>query len=132
MVGTRLKRRIWRRIAALALAYALALSGFFGALASPTQAAEARLAAQLGLICTIHGMVGQGDAQDGADPTPGRMACVEHCAASASGAMPPVPLRPLGSAAEPGSLLANAAASEADPAFPRAAPPPGRGPPASI
>ncbi len=75
----RLTQRL-RTITLIALAYALALQGLLGALGAGAHAAEARLASQLGVICTIHGVVDPATGQaDGGDPSPGRLACVEHC-----------------------------------------------------
>ena len=132
MVPLWLKHRIWQRIAAVAFAYALALSGFAGALISPMQASEARLAAQLGVICTIHGLVGQGEPREGADPTPGKIACIEHCAAAGFLAMPSAPLQHVGTEKRLERLVTDIVARDIDPSFPQAAPPPGRGPPALI
>jgi hypothetical protein len=73
-------RSLKRLLAMVILAYALVLSGMLGAMASGAHIGQARLAAQLGVICTIHGIVDPASGRaDGDDPSPGKLACVEHC-----------------------------------------------------
>lgn len=60
--------------AVIVMAYALILGGILGAMASAGHAQQLNLAAQLGMICTTHGMV---------DPQPGKLACIEHCVLAA-------------------------------------------------
>ena len=77
----------WPRLLALfLLACVLMLNGLLGAMASGAHAGEARLAAQLGVICTSHG-TGYSDRS-----APSKPACVEHCVLASASAMPTVPL----------------------------------------
>ncbi len=126
----RLTQRL-RTITLIALAYALALQGLLGALGAGAHAAEARLAAQLGVICTIHGVVDPATGQaDGGDPSPGRLACVEHCLPLAASGPPPAPA----SSASHVEWRAAAYAPADQPSSARpspARPPPPRGPPLS-
>ena len=79
-------RSLARLLPVIMLAYVLALSGLLGSITAGAHVSEARTAAQLGVICTIHGMAsGQ---TDGADPTPGKLACIEHCVLAGAGTMP--------------------------------------------
>lgn len=71
------------------LAYVLALGGMLGSIAAGAHISEARTAAQLGVICTIHGIAGAGHGQN--DPTPGKLACIEHCVLATANAMPVLP-----------------------------------------
>jgi hypothetical protein len=75
-------RTLARFVATLALAYALALQGLLGAMGGAAFAGDIRLANQLGVICTIHGPELADEADPTRDPTPGRMACIEHCTAA--------------------------------------------------
>jgi hypothetical protein len=77
-------RPVARLLATIVLAYGLALSGLMGSIASGAHAGEARIAAQLGLICTVHGTVDPSSGQS--DRVPGKVSCVEHCTL-ASGAL---------------------------------------------
>lgn len=72
-------RRLPHLIATLALAYALALQGLLGALGAGARTAEARHAAQLGVICTFHGVATPGAEPGEIPPSPGKLACIEHC-----------------------------------------------------
>jgi hypothetical protein len=64
----------------VALAYLIALQALLGAMAGAVHAAEMRLYGQLGVICTVHGPVDPASLeQRETDPTPGKLACVEHC-----------------------------------------------------
>jgi hypothetical protein len=122
-----------RLLAVLLLAYTLALQGLLGALSAGAQAQEARLASQLGVICTIHGIADPALASGDADPTPGKLACVEHCllAAGLAATMP----RP---AEGPAQIIswsrfpAPPVAASRRVSSPEAAPPPPRGPPAAV
>ncbi len=78
-----------RLVATLALAYALALQGLFGAMSGAAFAGEIRLANQLGVICTVHGPALPDGSKD-PDPTPGRMACIEHCQLAAGMSAPAI------------------------------------------
>lgn len=119
------------RLASLAFAYALALSGLLGAMGAGAHAAEARHAAQLGIICTIHGMVDGEGAGSGSDPSPGKLACIEHCQLGGAkpAALPAALAEP--APAWPRAVVAASAAAKAAPAPCRshACPPPPRGPP---
>jgi hypothetical protein len=69
-----------RRVALIALAYIIALQALLGAMAGAVHAAEMRLYGQLGVICTVHGPVDPASLeQRETDPTPGKLACIEHC-----------------------------------------------------
>jgi hypothetical protein len=69
-----------RRVALVALAYLIALQALLGAMAGAVHAAEMRLYGQLGVICTVHGPVDPASLEQRAtDPTPGKLACIEHC-----------------------------------------------------
>lgn len=69
-----------RRVALVALAYIIALQALLGAMAGAVHAAEMRLYGQLGVICTVHGPVDPASLeQRETDPTPGKLACIEHC-----------------------------------------------------
>ena len=68
------------------LAYVLMLNGLLGGIVFGAHVAEARIAAQLGLICTIHG-TGPVDSS-----APGKLACTEHCVLGSSITMPAVSL----------------------------------------
>jgi hypothetical protein len=84
------RKTLPRAVLALALAYGLALQALLGAMSSGVFAGEVRRAAELGVICTIHGAVDGADREGGpADPTPGRIACLEHCLLTAAQAGPP-------------------------------------------
>lgn len=76
-------------LAILVLAYVLALNGMLGSISAGAHVAEARTAAQLGVICTIHGMTGNETGGEG--PTPGKPACIEHCVLAATNSLPMVP-----------------------------------------
>lgn len=126
-----------RVVATLALAYALALQGLLGAMGGAAFAGEIRLANQLGVICTIHGAdipsaeTGQPDRAK--DPTPGRMACLEHCMPAVAQAAAP-PSQPLTTrlVVERPKLLAGwrLVTHEAAAPYPASGPPPPmRGPP---
>jgi hypothetical protein len=120
-----------RLTAVILLAYALALQGLLGALGAGAHAAEARLAAQLGLICTIHGIAAPEHASDRTDPSPGKLACIEHCLLPSGAGTGPVaaagvPALPVAWAQV--DLAPPVGASEA--ISPCAIPPPPRGPPA--
>ena len=124
----------WPRfLAMVALAYALMLNGLLSAMASGAHVAEARIAAQLGIICTIHG-TGNFAADDTQAPTPGKLACIEHCVLVLASTMPAMP--EIGSAIGRPDRFANApdnAVSDAGRLIaPVSAPPPSRGPPALI
>lgn len=129
MPGPRLFRTL-RRLASLALAYALALVGLLGAMGVGVHAAEARHAAQLGVICTIHGMADGEGQSAGSDPTPGKLACVEHCqpGGAKTAALPAILPHP--APAWP-RLVAPSPRAEAAPRTgpSPARPPPPRGPP---
>lgn len=72
------------------LSYGLVINGLLGALGAGAHASEARTAAQLGIICTIHGIAAGERSND--DPTPGKLACIEHCLLAVAMAGPaPVP-----------------------------------------
>lgn len=83
-------RSLMRLVAMVLLAYALVLNGLLGAMGAGTQVAEARTAAQLGVICTIHG-IGNAETDNG-DPTPGKLACIEQCVLFGASTIPGVPL----------------------------------------
>jgi hypothetical protein len=125
--------RITRLLALAALAYLLALNGLLGSIAAGAHVAEARMAAQLGVICTIHGIdndaAGQSD-----DPTPGKLACIEHCVISVASAMPA--LASAGTVVDEPAPQATAASLPTPDAGRRIAPvsgpPQPRGPPALI
>ena len=86
MPTTALPRSMARLVAIVLLGYGLALSGLLGAISAGAHVNDARIAAQLGVICTIHGI---GNTSDGAeDPAPGKLACIEHCVLAAAGGMP--------------------------------------------
>jgi hypothetical protein len=129
--ATRL-RSIARLLAMVMLAYGLALSGLLGAISAGAHVNEARTAAQLGVICTIHGI---GNTSGGTeDPTPGRLACVEHCVLAAAGGKPFVPTADPASAQPAFSADAHLRPNmgEGRRIAPVAAPPLPRGPPAFI
>lgn len=130
MVGLRLRNTACR-LASLALAYALALSGLLGAMGVGAHAAEARHAAQLGVICTIHGMADGEGPGAGSDPSPGKLACVEHCQPGGAkpAAIPAAFAEP--APAWPRAAAAASPVAEAPPAScpSPACPPPPRGPP---
>jgi hypothetical protein len=122
-----------RMLAIVVLAYALAVQGLLGAMGAGAQAGEARLAAQLGVICTIHGVVDPATGMAGGDdPTPGRLACVEHCLLT--GGMGPGPVPTAATACELAAPVVSAACKPGPvtaAAYPSAAPPPPRGPPSA-
>lgn len=125
-------RSLKRALATVALAYALVLQGLLGALAVGTQTMEARHAAQLGVICTVHGMVGADGQTDAKDPTPGKLACIEHCLVGASTILPPPTDTPPSFASWPDIQVTTLRfrADDRDSQRTIAAPPPARGPPA--
>lgn len=125
-------RSLKRAFATVALAYALVLQGLLGALAVGAQTMEARHAAQLGVICTVHGMVGADGQTDAKDPTPGKLACIEHCLVGASTILPPPTNTPPSVASWPdtGAQAAFVFEDVRDNQRTIAAPPPARGPPA--
>lgn len=90
MSATARPRLCFRLLTLVALAYVLALNGLLGSIAAGAHVAEARTAAQFGIICTIHG-VANSEADGTADPTPGKLACIEHCVLASTNAMPGVP-----------------------------------------
>jgi hypothetical protein len=116
----------------IALAYALALQALLGAIGGSAHAGEMRLAAQLGVICTIHGALDPASGPpDGGDPTPGKLACIEHClltGQSGAGALPTASAAlPAFHAAHVCALAVSVVAHGRG--YPSAAPPPSRGPP---
>jgi hypothetical protein len=126
-----------RVVATLALAYALALQGLLGAMGGAAFASDIRLANQLGVICTIHGPELAGEAgatpDPTRDPTPGRMACIEHCTAAI--AQPAVsgqgPAQPLAIVWPPVKAGWPAERDQVGPSGRNGGPPPpSRGPPA--
>ncbi len=126
-------RTITRFLALVVFAYVLALNGLLGSLAAGAHVAEARIAAQLGVICTIHG-IGNSGADGTQDQAPGKLACIEHCVLGSSGATPAVLLAAIDvirhdpSSRETGPVALDAGHRIA----PVSAPPPSRGPPALI
>jgi hypothetical protein len=106
MTHARTKAGWPRLLAMVTLAYVLMLNGLLGAMASGTHVAEARIASQLGVICTIHG-IGNSTADEAQDPTPGKLACIEHCALASASAMPALSLA--GATIQPPVLTADAA-----------------------
>ncbi len=126
-------RSLTRRLAMVSLAYMLMLNGLLGAMASGTHASEARIAAQLGVICTIHG-TSNSVAHDTQEPTPGKPACIEHCVLVLANAMPGMPV--VGSTIDQPGLFAKVTGTAISNAghriAPVSAPPPPRGPPALI
>jgi hypothetical protein len=123
-----------RACAVLLLAYTLVLQGLLGALSAGAQAREARLAAQLGVICTVHGIADPRHASDSADPTPGKLACVEHCllGAGAGPAPPPSGGVALDVVSWSRSAAAPSVGAHQPGSSPECAPPPPRGPPSSM
>jgi hypothetical protein len=116
----------------IALAYALALQALLGAIGGSAHAGEMRLAAQLGVICTVHGLPDPASgAPDGHDPTPGKLACVEHCLLTGQGASGFLPASNSFVPAVHGPHAASlfSASDAASSGYPSAAPPPSRGPP---
>lgn len=126
--------RFARSVLVVALAYMLALGGVLGAMGAGPHAAEARTAAQLGVICTIHGMALPRHGGPDSDPTPGKLACIEHCTLASSAPAPALPV-----------LIADLFTPEPDRSEPApiavelvpggsfsCIPPPPRGPPALI
>jgi hypothetical protein len=116
----------------LALAYALALQALLGAMGGAAHAGEMRLAAQVGVICTLHGALDPATGlPDGTDPTPGKLACVEHCLLVGQGAGALPSAAPSACPVAHGACVAGGTGASAPPTagYPAAAPPPSRGPP---
>lgn len=121
-----------RFLATVVLAYGLALSGLMGSIASGAHAGEARIAAQLGLICTVHGTFDPRSEQS--DPTPGKISCFDHCTLSASTlAAVPLPASVLLAALDPAVAVVDASDDGLNlPVMSLGIPPPPRGPPAIL
>jgi hypothetical protein len=82
-------RSTTRLLAMFVLAYVLVLNGLLGSISAGAHVSEARTAAKLGVICTIHGIASAEGGRE--DPTPGKLACIEHCVLAAASTMPVVP-----------------------------------------
>ncbi len=133
MIMPRRQHSLRRILAMLIMAYALALNGLLGAIASGAHAGEARLAAQLGVICTIHGMAGPASgAQGQTDPTPGKMACIEHCTIAAADLVPALPQAHLVLPVRLPDVSAGRPVADALAPLPFGRHPPARGPPALV
>lgn len=133
MVSAARPRSLARLLALVMLAYVLALNGLLGSIAAGAQVTEARTAAQLGVICTIHGISNDGSGQ-AEDPTPGKLACIEHCVLASAGIVPA--MLPAGSMINlPEPDAETAGISVVDQGLriaPASNPPPSRGPPSLI
>lgn len=117
------------------LAYALVLNGLLGSLAAGGHVAQARTAAELGVICTIHGVIDPATGNTGErDPTPGKLACIEHCVLATASAVPLQPAVVI--AVNPPVAIPQVTPDlvrDVGPGLaPVAAPPPSRGPPALV
>ncbi len=125
-------RSFIRLLALVMLAYGLVLNGLLGAMGAGAHLAEARIAAQLGMICTIHGMANESD--PAGDPSPGKFACIEHCVLASASAMPLLPSVSM-AVLRVGlcEVLVPLTVPAADPSIALTSPPPPpRGPPALI
>jgi len=133
MVFAARPRSLARLLTLVALAYVLVLNGLLGSIAAGAHVTEARTAAQLGVICTIHGISNGGSGQAD-DPTPGKLACIEHCVLASAGIVPAV--LPAGSMISLPEADAEAAGISVVDQWHRiasvATPPPSRGPPRRI
>jgi hypothetical protein len=133
MVSAARPRPLARLLALVVLAYGLAMNGLLGSIAAGAHVTEARMAAQLGVICTIHGILGD-DTGQSHDPTPGKLACIEHCVLVSAGPMPAIAV--LASHLDRPDLLAEGGnlpvMDDGDRIAPVASPPPPRGPPPLI
>jgi hypothetical protein len=133
MVSAARPRSLARLLALVMLAYVLALNGLLGSIAAGAHVTEARTAAQLGVICTIHGISNDGSGQ-AEDPTPGKLACIEHCVLGSASPMPAMAV--LGSHLNQPAVLAEGnnlpVMDDGDRISSVATPPPSRGPPSLI
>jgi len=133
MVSAARPRSLARLLALVMLAYVLALNGLLGSIAAGAHVTEARTAAQLGVICTIHGIADDGTRQSD-DPTPGKLACIEHCVLASAAIVPAVlPAGSMINLPEPDAEAAGMSVVDQGHRIASvAAPPPSRGPPSLI